>query len=185
MRSGLCSFSSRDSPLPREPSHRQPSPTAHSTPVREDQFRPGMLLTPVLEDPANHVPFPSTSCYSTTSREAYFITNMFCFSKPSLFLVIWLTQSLLERLPLSQLTLLSRHRKPITHSLVTQLSQYGQRVMPSPDQLITLPKKLSLSGRIHTQTTPLTHQHLRPVLSLSHIHNPQSCQRHTSALPSP
>ncbi|KAM9472591.1 fas-binding factor 1 homolog isoform 36-T36 [Salvelinus alpinus] len=29
-----------DSPLPREPSHRQPSPTAHSTPVREDQFRP-------------------------------------------------------------------------------------------------------------------------------------------------
>eukprot|EP00063_Salmo_salar_P074229 XP_014049064.1 PREDICTED: fas-binding factor 1 isoform X13 [Salmo salar] len=38
--SGLCSFSSRDSPLPREPSHRQPSPTAHSTPVREDQFRP-------------------------------------------------------------------------------------------------------------------------------------------------
>ncbi|XP_029481530.2 fas-binding factor 1 homolog isoform X4 [Oncorhynchus nerka] len=29
-----------DSPLPREPSHRQPSPTAHSTPVSEDQFRP-------------------------------------------------------------------------------------------------------------------------------------------------
>ncbi|XP_035603808.1 fas-binding factor 1 homolog isoform X6 [Oncorhynchus keta] len=29
-----------DSPLPREPSHRQPSPTAHSTPVREDQFQP-------------------------------------------------------------------------------------------------------------------------------------------------
>eukprot|EP00063_Salmo_salar_P074216 XP_014049051.1 PREDICTED: fas-binding factor 1 isoform X1 [Salmo salar] len=40
--SGLCSFSSRDSPLPREPSHRQPSPTAHSTPVREDQFRPAV-----------------------------------------------------------------------------------------------------------------------------------------------
>ncbi|XP_029584005.1 fas-binding factor 1 isoform X2 [Salmo trutta] len=31
-----------DSPLPREPSHRQPSPTAHSTPVREDQFRPAV-----------------------------------------------------------------------------------------------------------------------------------------------
>ncbi|XP_070958278.1 fas-binding factor 1 homolog isoform X8 [Oncorhynchus clarkii lewisi] len=29
-----------DSPQPREPSHRQHSPTAHSTPVREDQFRP-------------------------------------------------------------------------------------------------------------------------------------------------
>nr|XP_046186744.1 fas-binding factor 1 homolog isoform X6 [Oncorhynchus gorbuscha] len=29
-----------DSPLPREPSHREPSPTAHSTPVREDQFQP-------------------------------------------------------------------------------------------------------------------------------------------------
>ncbi|XP_038840531.1 fas-binding factor 1-like isoform X2 [Salvelinus namaycush] len=32
----------QDSPLPREPSHRQPSPTAHSTPVREDQFRPAV-----------------------------------------------------------------------------------------------------------------------------------------------
>uniref|UniRef100_A0A673WX86 Sphingosine kinase 1-like n=1 Tax=Salmo trutta TaxID=8032 RepID=A0A673WX86_SALTR len=27
---------------PGEPSHRQPSPTAHSTPVREDQFRPAV-----------------------------------------------------------------------------------------------------------------------------------------------